>query len=81
MPSKVSNSKPITSRHTQRAQDDQAMEGRSLRDRLTWNVLRKEATAKTKEKVDEWKDLMQLSLVFVSNSVIRHQTFFVDRLN
>ncbi|KZT31250.1 hypothetical protein SISSUDRAFT_1067926 [Sistotremastrum suecicum HHB10207 ss-3] len=49
---------------TDALKNDQAMEGRSLRDRLTWNVLRKEATAKTKEKVDEWKDLMQLSLVF-----------------
>ncbi|KZT36051.1 hypothetical protein SISSUDRAFT_1050409 [Sistotremastrum suecicum HHB10207 ss-3] len=49
---------------TDALKNDQAMEGRSLRDRLTWNVLRKEAVAKTKEKVDEWKDLMQLSLVF-----------------
>ncbi|KZT31278.1 hypothetical protein SISSUDRAFT_1067898 [Sistotremastrum suecicum HHB10207 ss-3] len=49
---------------TDALKNDQAIEGRSLRDRLTWNVLRKEATAKTKEKVDEWKDLMQLSLVF-----------------
>ncbi|KZS92053.1 hypothetical protein SISNIDRAFT_467283 [Sistotremastrum niveocremeum HHB9708] len=53
----------------ERALDDQAMEGRSLKDRLTWNVLRKEANVETKEKVDEWKDLMQLSLVFAFTSV------------
>ncbi|KZS92286.1 hypothetical protein SISNIDRAFT_550672 [Sistotremastrum niveocremeum HHB9708] len=49
---------------TDALKNDQPFEQRSLRDRLTWGVLRKEAVAKTKEKVDEWKDLMQLSLVF-----------------
>ncbi|KZS86572.1 hypothetical protein SISNIDRAFT_543898, partial [Sistotremastrum niveocremeum HHB9708] len=59
-----SHSTMLETLKTDALKNDQAMEGRSLRDRLTWNVLRKEATAKTKEKVDEWKDLMQLSLVF-----------------
>ncbi|KZT31197.1 hypothetical protein SISSUDRAFT_1067979 [Sistotremastrum suecicum HHB10207 ss-3] len=59
-----SHSTMLETLKTDALKNDQAMEGRSLRDRLTWNVLRKEAVAKTKEKVDEWKDLMQLSLVF-----------------
>ncbi|KZT32270.1 hypothetical protein SISSUDRAFT_1133257 [Sistotremastrum suecicum HHB10207 ss-3] len=49
---------------TDALKNDQPFEKRSLKDRLTWGILRKEAVAKAKEKVDEWKDLMQLSLVF-----------------
>ncbi|KZT38860.1 hypothetical protein SISSUDRAFT_712953 [Sistotremastrum suecicum HHB10207 ss-3] len=33
---------------------------------MTWKVLGQEAVAKTKEKVDQWKDLMDVSLIFVS---------------
>ncbi|KZS92057.1 hypothetical protein SISNIDRAFT_467286 [Sistotremastrum niveocremeum HHB9708] len=46
--------------------DDQAYERKDFRDRLTWNVLGKEAWLKTKEKVDGWRDLMQISLVFIA---------------
>ncbi|KZT32240.1 hypothetical protein SISSUDRAFT_566920 [Sistotremastrum suecicum HHB10207 ss-3] len=51
---------------TDALKNDQPFEKRSLRDRLTWGMLRKEASSKTKEKVDEWKELMQLSLVFMA---------------
>ncbi|KZS92023.1 hypothetical protein SISNIDRAFT_467260 [Sistotremastrum niveocremeum HHB9708] len=45
---------------------DQAGEGKSLVDRMTWKVLGQEAVTKTKEKVDQWKDLMDVSLIFIA---------------
>ncbi|KZT32757.1 hypothetical protein SISSUDRAFT_488668 [Sistotremastrum suecicum HHB10207 ss-3] len=45
---------------------DQAAEGKSLVDRMTWKVLGQEAVTKTKEKVDQWKDLMDVSLIFIA---------------
>lgn len=47
--------------------DDRAHEGRNLDDEQTWGALDKESLAKIKVMVDGWRDLMQISLVFVSN--------------
>ncbi|KZS92085.1 hypothetical protein SISNIDRAFT_467308 [Sistotremastrum niveocremeum HHB9708] len=51
---------------TDALKNDQPAEGRPLRDRLAWSALGKEAWIKTKEKVDGWRDLMQISLVFIA---------------
>lgn len=39
---------------------------RTMEDEQTWGALDKEALAKIKVTVDGWRDLMQISLVFVS---------------
>ncbi|KZS91595.1 hypothetical protein SISNIDRAFT_487263 [Sistotremastrum niveocremeum HHB9708] len=46
--------------------DDRAHDGRTLEDEQTWGALDKEALAKIKIVVDEWRDLMQISLVFIA---------------
>ncbi|KZS86792.1 hypothetical protein SISNIDRAFT_541213 [Sistotremastrum niveocremeum HHB9708] len=46
--------------------DDKAYEARGLRDESTWGALDKEALAKMKVMVDGWKDLMNVSLIFIA---------------
>ncbi|KZS92084.1 hypothetical protein SISNIDRAFT_512999 [Sistotremastrum niveocremeum HHB9708] len=48
------------------AVDDKAYEGRGLKDESTWGALDKEALAKMKVLVDGWKDLMNVSLIFIA---------------
>lgn len=50
--------------------DDKAYEERGLKDESTWGALDKEALAKIKVLVDGWKDLMNVSLIFVSQRVL-----------
>ncbi|KZT33161.1 hypothetical protein SISSUDRAFT_1066351 [Sistotremastrum suecicum HHB10207 ss-3] len=51
---------------TNATKDDKAYEGRTLGDAQTWNALDKEALAKIKIMVDEWREVMQISLVFIA---------------
>lgn len=53
--------------------DDKAYEGRGLKDESTWGALDKEALAKMKVLVDGWKDLMNVSLIFVSHHTPRYK--------
>ncbi|KZS88894.1 hypothetical protein SISNIDRAFT_528661 [Sistotremastrum niveocremeum HHB9708] len=46
--------------------DDKAYEGRKLGDAQTWNALDKETLAKIKVMVEEWREVMQISLVFIA---------------
>ncbi|KZT40894.1 hypothetical protein SISSUDRAFT_416729 [Sistotremastrum suecicum HHB10207 ss-3] len=51
---------------TEATKDDKAHEGRALGDAQTWNALDKEALAKIKVMVEEWREVMQISLVFIA---------------
>ncbi|KZS88895.1 hypothetical protein SISNIDRAFT_469786 [Sistotremastrum niveocremeum HHB9708] len=51
---------------TDATKDDKAYEGRKLRDAQTWNALDKETLAKIKVMVEEWREVMQISLVFIA---------------
>ncbi|KZS91656.1 hypothetical protein SISNIDRAFT_456580 [Sistotremastrum niveocremeum HHB9708] len=46
--------------------DDRPHEPRTMEDEQTWGALDKEALAKIKVTVDGWRDLMQISLVFIA---------------
>lgn len=54
--------------------DDKAYEGRGLKDESTWGALDKEALAKIRVLVDGWKDLMNVSLIFVSRHIHQNDT-------
>ncbi|KZT34449.1 hypothetical protein SISSUDRAFT_1065320 [Sistotremastrum suecicum HHB10207 ss-3] len=51
---------------TDATKDDKAYEGRKLADAQTWNALDKETLAKIKVMVEEWREVMQISLVFIA---------------
>ncbi|KZT41682.1 hypothetical protein SISSUDRAFT_233291 [Sistotremastrum suecicum HHB10207 ss-3] len=51
---------------TDATKDDKAHEGRALGDAQTWHALDKETLAKIKVMVEEWRDVMQISLVFIA---------------
>ncbi|KZT31070.1 hypothetical protein SISSUDRAFT_1068148 [Sistotremastrum suecicum HHB10207 ss-3] len=51
---------------TDATKDDKAYEGRKLDDAQTWNALDKETLAKIKVMVEEWREVMQISLVFIA---------------
>ncbi|KZT33160.1 hypothetical protein SISSUDRAFT_1066350 [Sistotremastrum suecicum HHB10207 ss-3] len=51
---------------TDATKDDKAYEGRKLGDVQTWNALDKETLAKIKVMVEEWREVMQISLVFIA---------------
>ncbi|KZT34450.1 hypothetical protein SISSUDRAFT_1065321 [Sistotremastrum suecicum HHB10207 ss-3] len=51
---------------TDATKDDKAYEGRKLGDAQTWNALDKETLAKIKVMVEEWREVMQISLVFIA---------------
>ncbi|KZS91106.1 hypothetical protein SISNIDRAFT_468030 [Sistotremastrum niveocremeum HHB9708] len=51
---------------TDATKDDKAYEGRALGDAQTWNALDKETLAKIKVVVEQWRDVMQISLVFIA---------------
>ncbi|KZS93753.1 hypothetical protein SISNIDRAFT_454175 [Sistotremastrum niveocremeum HHB9708] len=51
---------------TDATKDDKAYEGRALGDAQTWNALDKESLAKVKVMVEEWREVMQISLVFIA---------------
>ncbi|KZS88906.1 hypothetical protein SISNIDRAFT_489752 [Sistotremastrum niveocremeum HHB9708] len=55
-------SKPVVN-HTV---DDRAHEERQLKDEQTWGALDKESLAKIKVKVEQWRDLMNVSLIFIA---------------
>ncbi|KZT36952.1 hypothetical protein SISSUDRAFT_914236 [Sistotremastrum suecicum HHB10207 ss-3] len=46
--------------------DDRALDGKAWNNDQTWGALDKESLAKIKVMVDEWRDLMQISLVFIA---------------
>ncbi|KZS91987.1 hypothetical protein SISNIDRAFT_129048 [Sistotremastrum niveocremeum HHB9708] len=46
--------------------NDKAYESRGLKDEQTWGALDKEALAKIKVTVDGWRDLMNVSLIFIA---------------
>ncbi|KZS88893.1 hypothetical protein SISNIDRAFT_528660 [Sistotremastrum niveocremeum HHB9708] len=46
--------------------DDRALDGKDWDNDQTWGALDKESLAKIKVMVDEWRDLMQISLVFIA---------------
>ncbi|KZT36365.1 hypothetical protein SISSUDRAFT_1063701 [Sistotremastrum suecicum HHB10207 ss-3] len=46
--------------------DDQPYEEKPLRDEPTWSALYEIATTKMKEEAEEWKGLMDVSLVFIA---------------
>ncbi|KZT31107.1 hypothetical protein SISSUDRAFT_1068091 [Sistotremastrum suecicum HHB10207 ss-3] len=60
------HSKMLEALEKDATRDDKAYEGRGLRDESTWGALDKEALAKIKVLVDGWKDLMNVSLIFIA---------------
>lgn len=48
------------------SKDDQPYDEKKLEDESAWSPLYEIATAKMKEEAEEWKGLMDVSLVFVS---------------
>ncbi|KZT36053.1 hypothetical protein SISSUDRAFT_94772 [Sistotremastrum suecicum HHB10207 ss-3] len=60
------HSKMLEALEKDATRDDKAYEGRGLTDESTWGALDKEALAKMKVLVDGWKDLMNVSLIFIA---------------
>ncbi|KZT36050.1 hypothetical protein SISSUDRAFT_1063963 [Sistotremastrum suecicum HHB10207 ss-3] len=60
------HSKMLEALERDATRDDKPYEGRGLRDESTWGALDKEALAKIKITVDGWKDLMNVSLIFIA---------------
>ncbi|KZT32326.1 hypothetical protein SISSUDRAFT_1055684 [Sistotremastrum suecicum HHB10207 ss-3] len=51
---------------TDATKDDKAYEGRKLGDAQTWNTLDKEMLAKIKVMVEEWREVMHISLLSIA---------------
>ncbi|KZT31688.1 hypothetical protein SISSUDRAFT_675775 [Sistotremastrum suecicum HHB10207 ss-3] len=60
------HSKMLEALEKDATRDDKAYEARGLTDESTWGALDKEALAKIKILVDGWKDLMNVSLIFIA---------------
>ncbi|KZT32267.1 hypothetical protein SISSUDRAFT_560881 [Sistotremastrum suecicum HHB10207 ss-3] len=60
------HSKMLEALEKDATRDDKAHEGRGLKDESTWGALDKEALARLKILVDGWKDLMNVSLIFIA---------------
>ncbi|KZS92054.1 hypothetical protein SISNIDRAFT_486986 [Sistotremastrum niveocremeum HHB9708] len=60
------HSKMLEALEKDATRDDTAHEGRGLKDESTWGALDKEALARLKILVDGWKDLMNVSLIFIA---------------
>ncbi|KZS92083.1 hypothetical protein SISNIDRAFT_487014 [Sistotremastrum niveocremeum HHB9708] len=60
------HSKMLETLEKDATRNDKAYEGRILKDESTWGALDKEALAKMKVIVDGWKDLMNVSLIFIA---------------
>ncbi|KZS92061.1 hypothetical protein SISNIDRAFT_486993 [Sistotremastrum niveocremeum HHB9708] len=60
------HSKMLEALEKDATRDDKAYEERGLKDKSTWGALDKEALAKMKVIVDGWKDLMNVSLIFIA---------------
>ncbi|KZS86786.1 hypothetical protein SISNIDRAFT_461492 [Sistotremastrum niveocremeum HHB9708] len=60
------HSKMLEALEKDATRDDKPFDGRGLRDELTWGALDKEALAKIKVTVDGWRDLMNVSLIFIA---------------
>ncbi|KZS86787.1 hypothetical protein SISNIDRAFT_491632 [Sistotremastrum niveocremeum HHB9708] len=60
------HSKMLEALEKDATRDDKAYEERGLKDESTWGALDKEALARIKVLVDGWKDLMNVSLIFIA---------------